>query len=77
MRSVGVIVPTYHRAGSLKKLLESFDALEIPNSIPMEVPILDNGSTDGTETLLAQEETNARKAAGFFRITCIARKFTK
>ena len=61
MRSVAVIVPTYNRAGSLGRLLKSFDALEIPNSIPVEVLIVDNGSTDGTGTLLAQEETKARK----------------
>ena len=60
MRSVAVIVPTYNRAGSLKRLLKSFDALEIPNSIPVEVLIVDNNSTDGTTTLLAEEETKAR-----------------
>lgn len=61
MRTVNVIVPTYNRVGSLKRLLDSFDALQVPQSISLEVLVVDNGSTDGTEALLANEGKKPRR----------------
>jgi glycosyltransferase involved in cell wall biosynthesis len=48
-----VIIPTRDREGSLARLLESLDRLE-PPSVPYEIVIADNGSTDGTPRLLAE-----------------------
>jgi len=49
-----VIVPTFNRASSLKRLLTSFNALMCPSSITAELFIVDNGSTDNTASFLAQ-----------------------
>lgn len=49
-----MIVPTFNRASSLKRLLTSFNALVCPGSITAELLIVDNGSTDSTASVLAQ-----------------------
>lgn len=49
-----MIVPTFNRASSLKRLLSSFNALVCPGSITAELLIVDNGSTDSTASVLAQ-----------------------
>lgn len=49
-----MIVPTFNRASSLKRLLSSFNALVCPSSITAELLIVDNGSTDSTASVLAQ-----------------------
>ena len=61
MRSVAVIVPTYNRAASLRRLLQSFDALEVPDGARVEMLIVDNDSTDGTAALLARAEGRSMK----------------
>ncbi len=58
---LSVIVPTFNRIGSLKRLLGSLDALEWPDATPLEVLIADNGSTDGTGSLLLKELAKSRK----------------
>lgn len=58
---LSVIVPTFNRVGSLKRLLTSFDSLEFPNSVQTEVFIIDNGSTDGTGIFLQAEHQKSRK----------------
>jgi len=56
-----IVVPTYNRAPSLKRLLESLLSLEYPDSISMEVLIVDNGSTDETGVLLEKEWNRSKK----------------
>ncbi len=58
---ISIIIPTLNRAASLRKLLESLDSIEFLNSIRSEVLIVDNGSTDETETFLSTEQAKARK----------------
>jgi glycosyltransferase involved in cell wall biosynthesis len=53
---VSVIVPTYNRARSLKRLLESFEVLDWSDAAKLEVLVVDNGSTDRTRTLLSTEQ---------------------
>jgi glycosyltransferase involved in cell wall biosynthesis len=57
---VSVIVPTFNRAASLRRLITSFDALSF-DSISAEILIVDNGSTDNTPLLLAQATAEGRK----------------
>lgn len=56
-----IVVPTYNRARSLKRLIESFLSLEYPESISVEVLIVDNGSTDETARFLLEARTRAKK----------------
>ena len=49
---LSVIVPTFNRVESLRRLLHSLDARESPDSIRFEVVIIDNGSEDGTQDML-------------------------
>ena len=58
---VSVVIPTRNRARSLGRLLESLDSMEIPTGVRAEVLIVNNGSTDGTEGLLREERSKARK----------------
>ncbi len=58
---ISIIVPTFNRTGSLIRLLESLDSLEFPDSVQVEILIVDNGSTDETESLLRGEQAKARK----------------
>jgi len=48
MTWLSAIIPTCNRAGSLRRVLDSLDYLEYPDSLPVELLIVDNGSTDGT-----------------------------
>jgi GT2 family glycosyltransferase len=56
-----VIIPTYNRAGSLKRLLTSLESLEWPDSADLEVLIVDNGSTDETQSLLTAERSRSHR----------------
>jgi glycosyltransferase involved in cell wall biosynthesis len=49
-----VIVPTFNRASSLRRLIASLNALLSSKSINAEILIVDNGSTDDTAGVLAQ-----------------------
>ena len=69
---VTIIIPTFNRAASLKKVLRSLDSLEKPDFIPVEVLIVNNGSTDDTERLLVGELERSRSAA--FRVLLEKRK---
>jgi len=60
---VTLIIPTYNRARSLKRLLDSLELLDWPEPATLEVLVVDNGSTDGTQDLLATELVNPRKFA--------------
>ncbi|HXH85417.1 MAG TPA: glycosyltransferase family 2 protein [Nitrospira sp.] len=51
---ITVIVPTFNRAASVQRFLASLDELEFSDSLPTEVIIVDNGSTDGTAEILLE-----------------------
>ncbi|MEE9232454.1 MAG: glycosyltransferase family 2 protein, partial [Nitrospirales bacterium] len=63
---LSVIVPTHNRVASLKRLLESLDALECPDSVQVEFLVVDNDSTDQTASLLLKEQVKPRKCS--FRV---------
>lgn len=58
---VSILIPTRNRADSLKRLLGSLDFLAYPDSVLVEVLIVDNGSTDETSSFLLKEEAEPRK----------------
>lgn len=58
---VSIVVPTRDRAGSLRRLLASLDDMETPDALRAEVLVVDNGSTDETESLLRREQSKERK----------------
>ncbi len=58
---LSVIIPTRNRAGSLKRLLESLESLDCPDSLQVEVLVVDNGSSDETGGLLLQEQAKRRE----------------
>ena len=52
---LSIIVPTRNRLPSLKRLMESFDALRIPERSELEILVVDNDSNDGTSVWLRDE----------------------
>ncbi|MGA2427161.1 MAG: glycosyltransferase [Candidatus Acidiferrum sp.] len=48
-----VVIPTYNRAGVLKKALDAYKKQSAPESI-RELIVVDDGSTDGTENIVLQ-----------------------
>jgi glycosyltransferase involved in cell wall biosynthesis len=50
-----VIIPTHNRCASLHRLLESIADARIPPATEVEVLVVDNGSEDGTATMLAAQ----------------------
>ncbi|GJQ14459.1 hypothetical protein GpartN1_g6250.t1 [Galdieria partita] len=52
--SISVIVPTYNRAELLFHCLNALDCQQLPPSESFEVIVVDDGSTDGTPTLVQQ-----------------------
>ena len=69
---LSVIVPTHNRVASLKRLLESLDALECHDSAQVEILVVDNDSTDQTASLLLKEQVKPRKCS--FRVLQERRK---
>ena len=59
---VSVIVPTYNRVDLLAECLES---VREQRYRPVEVLVVDDGSTDGTQELLRDEDRKARAEDGF------------
>lgn len=53
MEDLTVVIPTYNRAGVLKKALEAYRMQSAPQSI-RELIVVDDGSTDGTEAMVLQ-----------------------
>jgi glycosyltransferase involved in cell wall biosynthesis len=58
--SVSVVIPTYNRSGFLVEAIDSVYGQSVP---PMEVIVVDDGSTDDTESVLRQ--ISARGLSGF------------
>ena len=55
MKSFSLLVPTCNRKESLRRLLESIGRMEIPDSVQVELIVVDNGSIDGTAEMLRQK----------------------
>lgn len=58
---ISIIVPTFNRAGSLRRLLKSLNSLESPNSVQAEILIVDNASTDETGSLLLEGQAKSQR----------------
>lgn len=58
---ISIIVPTFNRAESLKRLVQSLDSLKHEDLIKVEVLVIDNGSTDGTRSFLLREQAKSTK----------------
>jgi glycosyltransferase involved in cell wall biosynthesis len=58
---ISIIVPTFNRAASLKRLLRSLDSLDHADLIRFEVLAVDNGSTDETPRFLLDQRSKLRK----------------
>lgn len=54
---LSVIIPTYNEAATIAELLRRVRAVDA--SMPKEIIVVDDGSTDGTKEILAQEESAA------------------
>jgi glycosyltransferase involved in cell wall biosynthesis len=57
---VSVIIPTRDRARGLKRLLDSLHCSVAPDSMPLEIVVVNNGSTDETACLLKREAAARR-----------------
>ena len=49
---ISVVIPTYNRRDLLKRALVSVFAQSLP---PTEIIVIDDGSTDGTDLMIAKE----------------------
>lgn len=58
---VNVVIPTYNRVRALKALLDSLEAANCPESIAVEIIVVNNGSADGTSEMLADETAKRRR----------------
>jgi glycosyltransferase involved in cell wall biosynthesis len=57
---------TYNRAESLKKTLDSFVGMTVPNNISWELLIIDNNSSDHTKNLVKEFHDNAQLPIRYF-----------
>ncbi len=58
---LSVIIPTRNRRASLKALLRSLEETRLGGSARLEICVVDNGSTDDTESMLDEEISIARR----------------
>jgi glycosyltransferase involved in cell wall biosynthesis len=59
---ITIIIPTYNRAASLRRILQSLDSVET-SEFQIEAVIVNNGSTDETNRLLLSEKKRFRPFA--------------
>lgn len=57
--SVSAIIPTRNRADSLARTLQAFAGLDLPDGVPFELIVVDNGSTDGTQAVVEAFQRSA------------------
>lgn len=72
VKTCSLLVATCNRKESLRRLLESIGRMELPDSLQVELIVVDNGSVDGTAEWLAQE--SIRPANVFFTALTEQRK---
>jgi len=53
---ISIVIPTRNRAQSLRRLLASLRGLLNPCNVKLEVLVVDNGSEDGTASVIEEEE---------------------
>jgi glycosyltransferase involved in cell wall biosynthesis len=53
-----VIIPTFNRAGSLARTLDSLQSAPVPAGMSVTITVVDNNCTDGTEALVASRMHN-------------------
>jgi len=53
--TLDVIIPTFNRATLLARTLESLRRARVPQRLQVRTLVVDNGSTDGTQDLVARE----------------------
>jgi glucosyl-dolichyl phosphate glucuronosyltransferase len=58
MTGITVAIATYNRAGELARTLQSFQQIEIPSDISVELIVIANRCTDETETIVAKAAVN-------------------
>ena len=58
---VEIIICTYNRAEKLSKAIESVLNAEIPDGIDVELIVVNNNSTDGTESLIKEFSENSSR----------------
>jgi glucosyl-dolichyl phosphate glucuronosyltransferase len=51
---IDVVIPTYNRAGSLRKTLRSLAAAVLPPNFEVEITVVNNNSTDATEAVFEE-----------------------
>jgi len=55
-RSLSVIVPVFNERTTVAEILRRMRAVKLPNDIDLEVVVVDDGSSDGTDKILAALE---------------------
>ncbi len=80
MSAVSILVPTYNRSGYLKECLDSL----LLTTVPCEIIVADNASTDDTEALMAtytdpriRYVRHAENGGGFFNYNYLLQAATK
>jgi glycosyltransferase involved in cell wall biosynthesis len=63
---ISVIIPTYNREASLKKALTSFSRQTYPHD-KFEIIVVDDGSTDATESVVRQLQNEMPYALRYFK----------
>ena len=69
--NISVIVCTYNRCESLRKVLRDLNNLRIPQNTSCEIVIVDNNSSDDTRTVV---EAFAIERPDFFKYVCESRQ---
>ena len=70
---LSIIIPTYNRASMLSDLLDSICALKLPD---VEIIVIDDGSTDDTESVFNRFARNRNTPCGGARKFAVGKRST-